>query len=50
MKFYIDFTGFCTITANSIEEAREKFWELIYNDTPLPNTFYEINEIEKQNR
>ncbi len=26
-EYYIDFSGYCTITASSYEEAQEKFWE-----------------------
>ena len=29
MKYYIDFSGYCEVEANSPEEAEEKFWNTL---------------------
>ena len=50
MKFYIDFTGYCEIEAKDEEEARQKFWDYIYNidEEGLPGSFYIIENIEEK--
>lgn len=45
-NFFIDFSGFCEIKAETEEEALEKFWELISDDKPLPDSIYVIDTIE----
>lgn len=47
-KFYVDFSGYCEIEATSALEAKNKFWELISNDYPLPKNIYEIDSIEEK--
>lgn len=44
MKFYIDFTGYCTVEAENVDEAKEKF----SNDEDLKNWFFEIDGIEQE--
>jgi hypothetical protein len=46
--FYIDFEGYCEITANTKEEAEEIFWSLVGNDKPLPSNLYEVEGIEEK--
>ena len=50
MKFYIDFTGYCKIEANDKEEARQKFWDYIYNinEEDLPGSIYFVENIEEE--
>ena len=49
MEWYIDFSGYCLITAETREEAEKKFWEGLqppckegYDDV------YDIDGIEKR--
>lgn len=44
MKFYIDFTGYCTVEAENADEAKEKF----ANDEDLKNWFFEIDDVEQE--
>ena len=30
MDYYIDFQGYCRLTANSVEEVQEKFYDSFY--------------------
>jgi hypothetical protein len=46
MKYYIDFEGYCEIDAENAEKAQEKFWDLIYENKPLPHNLYEIFNTE----
>ena len=48
MKFYIDFTGYCEIEAKDEEEARQKFWDYVFDEKGLPNNFYIIDNIEEK--
>lgn len=45
MKWYVDYSGYCEIEANTPEEAREKFWEYISGGDPLPCNYYEIDSV-----
>lgn len=44
MKFFIDFSGYCTIEANSEEEAEAKFWEGL--QPPTKEGFDDVYDIE----
>lgn len=46
--YYVDFSGYCEIEANTIQEAEEKFWEFLSNDKPLPSNIYEIEGFEEK--
>lgn len=46
MTFFVDFGGWCEIEAESEEQARKKFWQLINEDKPLPSNVYEIHGTE----
>lgn len=47
MKFFIDFSGYCEIEANSKEEAEAKFWEGLQPPTAEGfNDVYDIDGIE----
>lgn len=43
--YCINFYGSCEISANSEEEAKKKFWRLIYHDEALPSNWYDIVEV-----
>lgn len=48
-EFYIDFSGWCLVKANSREEAEQKFWDGL--QTPSKNIFddvYDIDGIEER--
>ena len=48
MKFWIDFEGYCSIEAETEEEAKEKFWEEIYpHSSEIKDEHYELNAIEE---
>ena len=46
--WYVDFSGYCEIVAESEQDAHHKFWELISGDEPLPSNIYEITHIEEK--
>ena len=47
MKFYIDFSGWCTVEAESKQEAEEKFWEGLQVPTKYAfDDYYDIEDIE----
>ena len=33
--YYVDFSGWCKVEADSANEAEAKFWEYIYDNAPL---------------
>lgn len=43
-KWYVDFSGYCEIEAETAEEAAEKFWEGVRS--PSVNTFNDIYDID----
>lgn len=45
--YYVDFSGWCKVEADSESEAKAKFWEYIYYDEPLPLNNYNLEGIEK---
>lgn len=48
-KYFIDFSGYCSIEAKNEEEAQEKFWRGL--QSPSKDAFddvYDIDGIEKQ--
>ncbi len=48
MKWYIDFSGYCEIEADSAEEAERKFWEGLQSPSKEAfNDVYDIDCIEK---
>jgi hypothetical protein len=47
-KFYVDFTGWCEITAKDEEEARYKFESYIAENKPLPCNIYEVQNVKEK--
>lgn len=47
MDYYIDFQGYCRLKANSVEEAREKFYDSFYGSGLQQDLNLEINCIEE---
>lgn len=48
MKWFVDFSGYCVIEADSMEEAETKFWEGV--QPPSEEAYddvYDIDSIEK---
>ena len=45
--YYVDFSGWCKVEADSANEAIDKFWECIQNDTPLPRSLYYFEGVEE---
>jgi len=48
MKYYVDFCGWCEVEAKDKNDAEEKFWALVNEDTPLPCNIFEVQGIEKK--
>lgn len=46
--YYVDFSGWCEVEADSASEAEVKFWEYIYNDAPLPHHVYNLEGVEEK--
>lgn len=47
-KFYIDFSGYCTIEAETSEEACSKFWETLQKPSEVCyDDVYDIDAIEE---
>lgn len=40
--YYIDFVGYCKVEADSVEEAKERFWDYERTDE-----YFEIDCVEK---
>ena len=48
MKWYIDFSGYCEIEADSAEEAERKFWAGLQSPSKEAfNDVYDIDGIEE---
>lgn len=47
-KYYVDFSGYCEIEAETPEQAKAKFWWLIQEEIPLPRNIYEIDSVEEK--
>lgn len=47
MDYYIDFQGYCRLTANSVEEVREKFYDNFYGSGLQKDLNLEISCIEE---
>lgn len=45
--YYVDFSGYCAVNADSADEAETKFWEYIYNNAPLPHSLYTLEGVEE---
>lgn len=45
--YYVDFSGWCEVEADSESEAKAKFWEYIYDNAPLPHNIYKIEGVEE---
>lgn len=45
--YYVDFSGWCKVEADSANEAVGKFWEYIHDDAPLPHNYYNLDGVEK---
>ena len=47
MKWYVDFSGYCEIEADTIEKAEEKFWNTVQKPCiACENDVYDIDSIE----
>ena len=46
MKWYVDFSGWCEIEAETRDEAQDKFFILLSENTPLPSNYYEVDGVE----
>lgn len=46
--YYVDFSGYCEVEADSADEAEIKFWEYINNDAPLPQNIYDLEGVEEK--
>lgn len=46
--FYVDFSGYCEIEAETTEEAEQKFWDFINEGKPLPQDIYDIDCVEEK--
>lgn len=47
-KFWVDFSGYCEVEAETPEEAEEKFWNGIQRpSTACENDVYDIESIEE---
>jgi len=44
MRFYIDFSGYCMVEAESAEEAEQKFWDGLR--PPCEDGFDDVYDIE----
>lgn len=47
-KYYVDYSGYCIIEANTMEEAEQEFWNQFDNLPKLPDEIVEIEGIERQ--
>lgn len=48
-KYWIDFSGYCEVEANSKEEAENKFWNGLHKPSnACKNYVYDIDLIEKR--
>ncbi len=51
MKWFIDFSGYCEIEADSIEEASDKFWAGLQPPSEEAfNSFCKIDGIEENTK
>lgn len=48
--FWVDFTGYCEIEAETAEEAENKFWSYIEDDIPLPQNIYDVEGVEEKTK
>ena len=46
-NYYVDFSGYCKVEADSADEAEAKFWEYVDNNAPLPHYFYTLEGVEE---
>lgn len=46
--FWVDFSGYCEIEAETAEEAEQKFWDFINEDMPLPQNIYDVDGVEEK--
>lgn len=46
--FWVDFSGYCEIEAETAEEAEKKFWDFINEDKPLPQNIYDVDGVEEK--
>lgn len=46
--YYVDFSGYCEIEADTVQEAERKFWEFLDNEKPLPSNIYRIEDFEEK--
>lgn len=45
--YYVDFSGWCKVEADSANEAEAKFQEHIYGNTPLLHNNYTLEGVEE---
>ena len=46
--FFVDFSGYCEIEAETREQAETEFWRLVQEELPLPQNIYDIEGIEEK--
>lgn len=46
--FWVDFSGYCEIEAETAEEAEQKFWDFINENIPLPQNIYNVDGVEEK--
>ena len=46
-NYYVDFSGWCEVEADSADEAGNKFWKYIHDDAPLPHNVYNLEGVEE---
>ena len=46
--FWVDFSGYCEIEAETAEEAEENFWAYVNDNIPLLHNIYECEGVEEK--
>lgn len=46
--FFVDFSGYCEIEAETAEQARTEFWRLVQEEIALPQNIYNIDCVEEK--
>ena len=46
--YWVDFSGYCEVKADSADEAIGKFWDYLQYDVPLPHNVYTLEGVEEK--
>lgn len=46
--FFVDFSGYCEIEAETREQVETEFWRLVQEELPLPQNIYDIEGIKEK--